>query len=105
MTVLGQVAFHRNLGIFFPCHAVWKYGNWTLAVQQNVFLTSINHPLWLKTHDCVPLLHPSSEEVMAMWAESIVLASMLFSYASGHNKVFSVVHIQQNTSIQLIISW
>lgn len=38
-----------------------------------------------------------------MWAESIVLASILFSYASGHNKDFSVVYIQQSTSIQSII--
>jgi len=105
MTMLGQDAFHVSLGTFFLYHAVWKYCNWTLAVQKNVFLTSINHPLWLKTHDCVPLLHPSSDEVMAMWVESIVLASISFSYASGHNKDFSVVHIQQSTSIQSIISW
>jgi len=105
MTILGQAAFHRSLGTFFLYHAVWKYCNWTLAVQKNVFLTSINHPLWLKTLDCVPLLYPSSDEVMARCVESIVLASILFSYASGHNKDFSVVHIQQSTSIQSIISW
>lgn len=67
-----------------------------LAVQNSMFLTCINHPLRLKTRDCVPLLHPSSDEVMAMWVESIVLAIILFSYASGHKKVFSVVHIQQS---------
>jgi len=30
-----------------------------------------------------------------MWVESTVLASILFSYASGHNKHFSAVHIQR----------
>jgi hypothetical protein len=41
----------------------------------------------------VPLLHPSIDEAKAMWAESTGLASILFSYAAGHNKDFSVVHI------------
>jgi hypothetical protein len=101
----GSGCFSQKFGNIFSYQAVWKYCNWTHTVQQTVFLTSINHPLWLKTHDCVPLLHPSIDEAMAMLAESIVLASILFSYAAGHNKDFSVVHIQQSTSVQSIISW
>jgi hypothetical protein len=65
----------------------------------------INHPLQLIRHDLVPLSHPSSDEVMTMWVESTALASFLFSYVSGHNKHFSVVHISQHNPIRSITSW
>jgi len=99
MTMMGQVAFHRSLGTFFP---IMQFES--TATERTLFNRMCFSQALTTLYDCVPLSHPSIDEAMAMWAESIVLASILFSYASGHNKDFSVVHIQQSTSIQSIIS-
>jgi hypothetical protein len=63
-----------------------EYWKLTLISVQKACLTHTNHHLSTTlSHEWACATHSIADMMKAMWAKSIMLASILFSYTQGHD--------------------